>query len=112
MSKYLSLSGFNTEEYPGAFSFAIKLPNSGAQARHAAKTNLLWPEGTSLLAVLQIVSDDVGLLEEEAHGVGQLGVSPHLGVLQLGCREKLRETDPDQPGNVVAILQRIKKNSF
>lgn len=47
-------------------------------------TRLLRPESTALLRVLQIVSDDVGLLEEQAHGVGQLGVLAHLRILQPG----------------------------
>lgn len=70
------------------------------------RSYLLWPEGTSLLCVLQIVSDDVGLLEEQAHGVGQLRVPPHLRVLQLGCREEPRQADADQPGYIVAVLHR------
>lgn len=74
------------------------------------QTRLLRPEGTSLLRVLQVVSDDVGLLEEETHGVGQLGVLPHLWVLQLGRGEQLRQPDPYQPCHVVTILSGIKQN--
>lgn len=58
------------------------------------------------MRVLQIVSDDVGLLEEQAHGVGQLGVLAHLRVFQLGCREELRQAHAHQPCHVVTILQR------
>lgn len=77
------------------------------------QTRLLRPEGTSFLRVLQIVSDDVRLLEEQAHGVGQLGVVPHLRLLQLGRREQLRQTDAYQPCYVVAILhKRTKQKTF
>lgn len=72
------------------------------------QTRLLRPEGTSLLRVLQVVSDDVGLLEEETHRVGQLGVLPHLWVLQLRRGEQLRQPDPYQPCHVVTILSGIK----
>lgn len=61
------------------------------------------------MRVLQIVSDDVGLLQEQAHGVGQLGVPPHLGVLQLGRGEQLRQADADQPRHVVTILHRRRE---
>lgn len=73
-----------------------------------AQPHLLRPEGTSLLRVLQVVSDDVGLLEEETHGVGQVRVLPHLWVLQLRRGEQLRQPDPYQPCHVVAILSGIK----
>lgn len=69
-------------------------------------TRLLRPESTSLLRVLQIVSDDVGLLEEQAHGVGQLRVLAHLRILQPGGREELRQPHANQPCHIVAILQR------
>lgn len=104
------MSGFNYEKYSGVI---IILHNFEVQVRHTGKTNtlslrphLLWPEGTSLLCVLQIVSDDVSLLEEQAHGVGQLSVPPHLGVLQLGRREQLRQANTNQPCHEVAILHR------
>lgn len=50
-----------------------------------ARSYLLWPESTPLLCVLQIVSDNVGLLQEQSHGVGQLYVTSHLRVLKLRC---------------------------
>lgn len=67
--------------------------------------HLFGPEGTSLLCVLQIIPDDIGLLEEQAHGVGQCRVLSHLRVFQLGCGKKLGQTNAHQPGNVMAILQ-------
>ena len=51
---------------------------------------LLGPEGAALLRVLQVVPDDVGLLEEQAHGAGQLRVLARLGVRQLGRRMPTR----------------------
>lgn len=56
---------------------------------------LLGPEGPTLFCVFKIVSDDVGLLEEQAHRVGQLCVLPNFRILQLGGREEPRQTDAD-----------------
>lgn len=77
-------------------------PNQPKTTRSSAY--LLWPESTSISRVLQIVSDDVGLLEEQAHGVGQLGVPAHLGVLQLGRGEQSRQADAHQSSHIMAIL--------
>lgn len=76
-----------------------------------SQSHLLRPEDTSFLHVLQVVPDDVGLLEEQTHGVGQFGVLAHLWVLQLGGGEQLRQTDPDQPCHIVAILQGIQQST-
>ena len=45
-------------------------------------TYLFRPEVSAIFYILQVVSYDVGLLEEEAHGVGQLVVPPYLLPLQ------------------------------
>lgn len=66
---------------------------------------LLRPEGPPLLLVLQIVPDDVGLLEEQTHGVGQLRVPAHLNILQLGRREESGQADPHQTRHVMTVLQ-------
>lgn len=76
-----------------------------------SQSHLLRPEDTSFLHVLQVVPDDVGLLEEQTHGVGQFGVLADLWVLQLGGGEQLRQTDPDQPCHIVAILQGIQQST-
>lgn len=68
---------------------------------------LLGPEGPTLCCVFKIVSDDVGLLEEQAHRVGQLSVLPHFWILQLGGGEEPRQTDADETGDVVAVLQKM-----
>ena len=44
---------------------------------------LFWPELSSLQYVLEVVSDDVGLLEEQTHRVGQLVILANLWTLQL-----------------------------
>lgn len=44
------------------------------------KTYVFGPEGSPPLLVLQVVSYDVGLLQKQTHGVGQLSVPPDFGV--------------------------------
>lgn len=105
----------------GAGVFALSRSSRQSRAvrkRDANKTriprsqsHLLRPEDTSFLHVLQVVPDDVGLLEEQTHGVGQFGVLAHLWVLQLRGGEELRQTDPDQPCHIVTILQGIKQST-
>lgn len=45
--------------------------------------HLSGPELPSLHLVLQVVTDDVGFLQEEAHGVCQVCVLPNDGIFQL-----------------------------
>ena len=108
MDKYLSIHGcrsicFVSIVWAELRSSEKKLAYPGSQS------HLLRPESAPLLHVLQVVSDDVGLLEEQTHRVGQLGVLPHLRVLQLRGGEQLRQTDPYQPCHIVTILPGIKQ---
>ena len=50
---------------------------------------LTRPELSPLQCVLQIVSDDVGLLQEQSHGVGQSLVPSYHLTLQTRGREQL-----------------------
>ena len=69
--------------------------------------NRLGPEETrgNLADILQVVTDDVGLLQEQSHGVGE-GLE-FLGsvarVLDTGGSKEGGETVTDQAGNVVAV---------
>lgn len=90
---------------------AVRKRNANKTRIPRSQSHLLRPEGTSFLHVLQVVSDDVGLLEEQTHRVGQLGVLPHLWVLQPRGGEQLGQTDPYQPCHIVTILQGIKQST-
>ena len=62
----------------------FNLPNQ--TVNHTPKlilTYFFWPELSSLQYVLEVVSDDVGLLEEQTHRVGQLVILADLWTLQL-----------------------------
>lgn len=72
---------------------------------------LFWPEGPAHLSIFQIVSDDVGFLEKQAHWVCQLRVPSHFWILQLGGREEPGQADADETGNVVAVLHRSQTDN-
>lgn len=92
-------------------SCAVRNRDANKTRIPTSQSHLLRPEDTSFPHVLQVVPDDVGLLEEQTHGVGQFGVLAYLWVLQLGGGEQLRQTDPNQPCHIVAILQGIKQST-
>lgn len=65
---------------PTLFISTVRAVPHEAQQKHSPKGSALpylsGPELPSLQLVLQIVTDDVGFLQEEAHGVCQLRVLP------------------------------------
>mmetsp|Transcript_36980 Transcript_36980/g.114189 ORF Transcript_36980/g.114189 Transcript_36980/m.114189 type:complete len:444 (+) Transcript_36980:332-1663(+) len=67
--------------------------------------DLLGPEHARRLLddVLVVVADDVGLLEEEAHAVGDAQVLGDRRVLEPARREEAREAVADEAGDVVAV---------
>ena len=67
-------------------------------------TYLLWPELSPLHNVFKVVADDVGLLEEQSHGVGQVVILSHLLPLKTRRRKQLRETNAHQTSYIVAVL--------
>ena len=80
-----------------------------AKLARVALPDLARPKDPSVLQVLEIVADDVGLLQEEAHRVGQLLVFPDRRRLQAGLRKQVREADADQPGDVVAVAVPLRR---
>ena len=54
--------------------------------------------------VLQVIADDVSLLEEEPHGVGEILHLRESLILEHGVCPQVREADADQAGDVVAVL--------
>ena len=66
---------------------------------------IFGPEFPVFETVFQVVPDDVGFLEEQPHGVGEVGVLAHDGILQLGRWKESGETDADQTSNIVAVLK-------
>ena len=67
-------------------------------------TYLPWPELSPLHNVFKVVADDVGLLEEQSHGVGQVMVLSHLLPLKTRRRKQLRQTNTYQTSYIVAVL--------
>lgn len=65
--------------------------------------DLLRPEATVVIKVLSDVSDDVGLLQEETHGLLQMGTFEQGRVGQLGLDEQTGKTLTDQAGDVEAV---------
>lgn len=68
-------------------TFSLSAFPTEAQQKRAPQgsvfPHLSGPELPSLQLVLQIVTDDVSFLQEEAHGVGQLRVLPDDRIFQL-----------------------------
>mmetsp|Transcript_3591 Transcript_3591/g.6147 ORF Transcript_3591/g.6147 Transcript_3591/m.6147 type:complete len:400 (-) Transcript_3591:477-1676(-) len=65
--------------------------------------HLPGPPGAAVHIVLQEVADDVRLLQEEAHAVGQCGLRGHLRGLLARGGEQPREALADEAGDVVAV---------
>ena len=65
--------------------------------------DFLGPEVPPLLDVFPVVSDNVGFLEEEAHGVGQFELICQPRLFLPRSSKETRETFPNQTGNVVAV---------
>ena len=68
-------------------------------------TYLPWPELSPLHNIFKIVANDVGLLEEQSHGVGQVMVLSHLLPLKTRRRKQLRQTNTYQTSYIVAVLR-------
>mmetsp|Transcript_4806 Transcript_4806/g.8499 ORF Transcript_4806/g.8499 Transcript_4806/m.8499 type:complete len:354 (-) Transcript_4806:172-1233(-) len=68
--------------------------------------DFLWPEHPRrrlLFDVLQVITDDVCLLQEEAHVVRQLVHLRKLLALEVARSKELGETNPYQSGHVVTV---------
>lgn len=99
-----------TAGYENCVSTAPKWPVCAIKVQRCdtskhTQSYLLWPKSATLLCVLQIISDDVGLLEEQSHRVRQLCVPPHLGVLELRRRKQAGQADANEPCHIVTILK-------
>ena len=81
----------------------VRYPLCHAPTPHT-HTYLPWPELSPLHNVFKIVADDVGLLEEQSHGVGQVVILSHLLPLKTRCRKQLRQTNTHQTSYIVAVL--------
>ena len=66
---------------------------------------LLGPELPLLENILQEVTDDVCLLQEQAHGIGQSRVLAHHCVLHSRRREESRQADANQTRHIMTVLQ-------
>ncbi|KAI3487754.1 hypothetical protein L1887_48235 [Cichorium endivia] len=77
------------------------------EARIVVGPALLGPEEAALLAVLCVVADDVGLLEEEAHVVGELELVTEPGPFELAFAKETREALADEAGDKVAVEVKV-----
>mmetsp|Transcript_17637 Transcript_17637/g.25750 ORF Transcript_17637/g.25750 Transcript_17637/m.25750 type:complete len:457 (-) Transcript_17637:512-1882(-) len=65
--------------------------------------HLLWPEGAPVHVVLEVVPDDVGLLQEEPHAVGQLHLQGQALTLLPRRTEQAGQTLAYHAGHKVAV---------
>ena len=101
ITKYKRKSGPQIRQ--NALAFTVT-PLSHTHPPTHVHTHLLRPKLSSLHNVLEVVSDNVGLLEEQSHRVGKVVVLPHLLLLKTRCCKQLRETDTHQTSYIVAVL--------
>lgn len=65
--------------------------------------DLLGPESSLIVKVLADVSDNVGLLQEETHGLLELRALQKSGVAKLSLNKKASQALANQTGHVVAV---------
>lgn len=67
------------------------------------RPDFLGPEPTLIVKVFPNITDDVGLLEEETHGLVEMRALQQGRVAELGLDEQTGETLADQAGHVVTV---------
>jgi len=68
------------------------------------RPDLLGPEPAVVIKILPDITDDVGLLQEETHGLVEVAALEKSGVAELGLDEQTGKTLTNQTGDVVAVL--------
>ena len=82
---------------------AVLGPLKVAELTRVLAPDLARPKDAPLVNVLAVVADDVYLLEEEAHRVGEALVLANDVVFHARLRKELGEADADEARHVVAV---------
>lgn len=70
---------------------------------HMSGPDLLGPETAVVVEIFADITDDVGLLQEETHGLVEAGALEQSRVGQIGLNEQAGQTLTNQTSDVVAV---------